>query len=152
MATYSYSGDPASSPKDAVRFWIQDTGAPWKVSDEEINYTLTQFSDPIRAAAQIAKALAAKYAAYPSKRVGDFEIQWGELAKNYAAIAAQLEATANTRGVIPYSGGISHADKRQVNSNIDRVKPPFRIDQYDNPQGPNNTAQGNWNGPWGGDD
>ncbi len=27
--TTTYSGNPASSSKDAVRFFIQDTAAPW---------------------------------------------------------------------------------------------------------------------------
>lgn len=147
--TDTYSGDPASSPKDAVRFWIQDTAAPWKTSDEEINYVLTLFTNPMLAAANVAKALAAKYAAMPSKKVGDFSISFGELAKNYFALADKLETQAQTFGLLPYAGGTSIADEKVVANNPDRPRPPFRQDQFDNPNGLNNTSDPGWNDdPW----
>lgn len=144
MTDYTYSGDPESSTKDAVRFWIQDTAAPWQTSDQEINYVLTQFSNPMLAAAQVCRALAAKYARLPDKKVGDFGISWGELTKAYTAIAQWLQAQGQTFGVTPYSGGISKADIRNVNSNPDRRKPPFRRNQFDNPQGGNQTSSVGW--------
>lgn len=145
--TNSYSGDPGSSTKDAVRFWIQDTSAPWKVTDEEINYTLGIWTNPMLAAANVAKALMAKYAALPSKRVGDFALSYGELAKNYQMLADKLESEAQTFNLQPYSGGISKADIQIVDENLDRVPPPFRRDQFDNPSGPNNTSEPGWDDP-----
>jgi hypothetical protein len=142
--TNSYSGNPADDPKDAVRFWIQDTAAPWQTSDEEIDFVLTQFSNPMLAAANVARALSAKYARLPSKRVGDFALSYGELTKNYADLAAQLESQGQTFNLQPYSGGISKADIAQVAANTDRVAPPFRRDQFDNPSGPNNTSEPGW--------
>jgi hypothetical protein len=138
----TYSGDPATSAKDTVRFWVQDTNSPWKIQDAEILYILTQFTNPMLAAANIARSLAAKYAAMPSKRVGDFQISWGELAKNYLMIAENLQAQGQTLNVIPYSGGISRADKAQVRANTDRVVPPFREKQFDNPNAGNNQDDG----------
>lgn len=150
MATYSYSGDPASSNKDAVRFWVQDTGAPWKTSDEEINFVVSKFTNSMLAAAQVARALAALYAGKPSKQVGDFHLSWGELTKNYQALAKSLQSQGQTFGLEPYSGGTSKADIEQVAQNPDRPKPPFRRNQFDNPQtGPGvSTGEGGWGGGW----
>ena len=39
--SWSYSGDPASTERDAVRFWVQDTdSAVPLLSDQEIDYLL----------------------------------------------------------------------------------------------------------------
>lgn len=142
--TNTYTGNPADSSKDAVRFWIQDTAAPWKLTDEEINYTISQFTNPMLAAASCANALAARYAAFPSKRVGDFSISYGELAKNYAALAAELESKGQTFNLVPWSGGITHSDREIARTDTNRVKPPFRRDQFDNPSGANNLSSDGW--------
>lgn len=135
--TNSYSGDPASSSKDAVRFWTGDTSAPWLLSDEEINYTLTSYPSTQRAAAACLRKVAASYARKPSRSVGDLSISYSDMAKQYAAAADALEAQANANdatGALPYSGGISVSDMEGVDSNTDRVKPPFRNRQFDNPR------------------
>jgi len=143
----TYSGDPSINERDAVRFWINDTDVDnAQIMDAEIDYVLTQFTNPMLAAAQCARNLQAKYARKPNKRVGDLQISWGDIAKAYATLAADLEARGNTFGVQPYSGGISWADRLKVNSNTDRVKPPFRGQgQFDNKAGKNNTSEEAWN-------
>lgn len=140
----SYSGNPADSAKDAVRFWIQDTAAPWKTSDEEITFVVSKFPNPMLAAANVARALAARYASKPSKTVGDFSISWGELAKNYAALAAELESQGQTFGLRPYSGGTSISDMIAVASNPDRPRPPFWNNQFANNDGSNGTTEPGW--------
>ena len=53
-ATWTYSGDPSNSPKDAVRFWVEDTdSSAWQLSDQEINFVLTQYADPLMAASVV---------------------------------------------------------------------------------------------------
>jgi hypothetical protein len=133
---FSYTGDPSSSDKDAVRFWISDKAAPWKLADEEITYTLARFTNPMLAAAQCARSIAASYANKPTKRVGDLSISWGELATNYANLAAQLQSQGETFGLRPYAGGISRSDMLTVASNHDRVKPAFREGQFNNRAAP----------------
>lgn len=131
--TSTYSGDPTISPKDAVRYWLNDTdSANWQLSDQEIGYTLSLYPNPIRAAAQCATALSAKYARRVSKRVGDLSISYSDIAKQYQSLAASLEVSANT-GVTPYAGGISVSDRATVEADCDRAKPPFREKQFDNP-------------------
>lgn len=143
----TYSGDPSISERDAVRFWINDTDVDnAQIMDAEIDYTIGIFPNPMLAAAQCARNLQAKYARKPNKRVGDLQISWGDIAKAYATLAADLEARGNTFGLQPYSGGISWADRFRVSSNTDRVKPPFRGQgQFDNRAGKNNTSEEAWN-------
>lgn len=146
--TTTYSGNPASSSKDAVRFFIQDTAAPWLLQDEEIEYTLTIDADPMAAAATCARSIAMSFARLAkSKKVGDLSIDYGERSKFYQELADTLEAKGNIGGVIPYSGGISISDKINVEGNTDRVRPPFRVDQFDNPNSA--TTQPRRDDPWG---
>ena len=142
---WSYSGDPANSERDAVRFWLGDTNASNpQIMDPEIDYALTQFTNPMLAAAKCARNLQAQFARKPNKRVGDLSISYGDIAKAYAALAADLEATGITFGVRPYSGGISWSDRCKVSSNLDRVRPPFVINQFNNYSGINNTSEFGW--------
>lgn len=143
--TTSYSGNPADSPKDAVRFWISDKGPTnWQFADEEILYVLTQFSNPMLAAANCARELAAKFSVKPNKRVGDLAISWGDVAKAYRELAASLQAQGNTFNLRVYSGGTSWSDRFKVIADTDRVAPPFVIDQFNNPSGVNNTSEEGW--------
>lgn len=141
----SYSGDPANSPRDAVRFWMQDTDPenPF-LKDPEIDLLLSIYPNPIRAAAAGARQIAVRYAAKADKAVGDFRISYGQISKNYLAIADRLDMEGATMGVTPYSGGISHTDRKNVSSNPDRVKPPFTRDQFDNRSSGNLTTDGPW--------
>ncbi|WP_431490981.1 hypothetical protein [Paraburkholderia fungorum] len=82
-----------------------------------------------------------------SKKVGDLSIDYGERSKFYQELANTLEAKGNIGGVIPYSGGISISDKINVEGNTDRVRPPFRVDQFDNPNSA--TTQPRRDDPWG---
>ena len=140
--TYSFSGDPATSDKDAVRFWIQDMGPDvWLVSDQGILFVLQQYTQPLFAAAQVLRALASQYAQKVTKRVGDLSINYSDKAKQFLALADDLEQQASMNGVMPYGGGVSKSDMRAVAENSDRPKPAFRVKQFDNPSGLNNTTE-----------
>lgn len=128
----TYSGDPSSSTRDAVRLWLSDTdmSSP-KLLDGEIDYLLGIYPNPMLAAAQGARSLAAKWSGKASKRVEGLSISYGELAGNYLTLAADLEARASTMDVIPYAGGTSVSDMQNVNANTDRPRPAFSRDQFD---------------------
>lgn len=130
----SYSGNPAVSDKDAVRFWIEDTTAPFALTDEEIAYVLTIYPTPMAAAAACARALAAKYAKLVDKEVGDLKLKYSQRGAAYLALAERIEAQAGLVGLMPYAGGISIADMQAVDQNSDRPVPPIRIGQFDNPE------------------
>lgn len=131
--TTTYSGDPASSSKDAVRFWISDRAAPWQLTDEEINYTLTQYPNALLAAAAIANELAMKWALYVDKSVGDLRLSYSQRAKLYADLATKLQGMGESSGARIYAGGTSLGDMAAVEANSDRVKQPFSRGQFDIP-------------------
>lgn len=127
MPVSSYSGDPSISTKDAVRYRLGDTdGSNWMLSDQEINYSLTLYPNPLRAAASCARTLSARFARKVSKRVGDLSINYSDMAKNFSDLAVLLDREADRQAGTPYVGGISFADVDAVNSDTDRRTGGFR--------------------------
>lgn len=127
---WTYSGDPSTSTKDAVRFLIGDTNAADpQLQDEEITYLLNLYGGNIYTAAIVAaRSLASKYSREPDVKIGDYSTSNSQKAKAYLALANELEQTQN-KGLLgrvkPYAGGISIADKQQDEQNTDRVLPAF---------------------------
>ena len=135
--TWTYSGDPTFSKKDEVRFLLGDTNSDsQRVSDEEIEYTLTSAgNNAYSAAARCARSLAALYATKVDKAVGDLNISWSQLAQNFASLAAQLEGQVARRSSPRlYAGGISVSDKDSEDLRTDRVEPRFKSDMFTNRQ------------------
>lgn len=135
--SWSYSGDPSSSDKDAVRFLVQDTDTNDQlVQDEEINWALTQGGGIYEAAALIAGTIAAQFARMADKEtVGKVSVSYTKRAEQYKALADDLKKQASTKSApIPYAGGISKADVETQELNEDRVKPSFTVGQFDNPR------------------
>lgn len=127
---WSYSGDPTSSAKDAVRFLIGDTDTnDQQLQDEEILFLLAQTSNDIYSAAILAcRSIASIYSRQADQRIGDYSISASQKAAAYLALAKQLEQSqtkALIKRVKPYAGGISVSDKREDEENPDRVQPAF---------------------------
>lgn len=131
--SFSYSGDPSSSDKDAVRFLIRDTVAATKeFEDEEILYMLATKGNPRSAAVLALKTLAVKYADKVDKAVGDLRLSLSQKHAQYLAMIKQFEGEVILVAV-PYAGGISVADKDSYEDDSDRVKPRFTksLHEYD---------------------
>lgn len=132
--TWTYSGDPSSTDRDAVRFLIGDTdNTSQLITDEEISYMLAQEGSSSSAAARICRSLAAKYARYTDQSVGDLSISYSQRYKQFSELAAQLESAAGSRVGIPYAGGISQSDKDSRESDTDRLLPSSRVGVHDYP-------------------
>lgn len=117
--TFTYSGDPADSDTDAVRYLIGDTvSSGHLVEDEEINYAIARWA-PLYgtlewAAASILDTLAAKYAREAGSISADgVSVSLAGLSEQFAAQAAQLRdqhkssfvgAEPDVGGVSPYEG------------------------------------------------
>jgi len=131
---WSYSGDPSSSPKDAVRFLIQDTNpASPIVQDEEINWVLTNEMNVWMAAAAICDTLIGRGGAVKMKKVDGLMIAYDRAF--YTALALGLRA----RGMnyqVPYAGGISVADKEALEADPDWIRPSILRGLDDNPLAP----------------
>lgn len=123
--SWSYSGDPASSDRDAVRWLVSDTEtADQLASDEEIAWAVDQGGGVYGAALTVAKAIRAAFARQASITVGPVSAQLSQRAEQYAGIVADL-ATRQASAVLPLAGGISLARKRTVEADTDRVRPAF---------------------------
>jgi hypothetical protein len=131
--SWSYSGNPANSARDAVRNYIGDVvEATPQLMDPEIDYILVQYPNVLLAAAMCCRTLGNRYATKVNKRVGDLSINYSDIAKGYMDRADELERQGNMIGVTVYGGGISKSDALGNDMNPDRIKIPFRIRQFDN--------------------
>jgi hypothetical protein len=135
----TYTGDPASSRKDAVRALIGDTGGEdnitWILSDAEIAWfdsmVTPSYDDAFMTAAVCADIISGRYAAEVSISTDGDSIATEQLQDKYKALAATLRTTYQTiagAGGYPLVGGI---DRFRV---IDPTMRPllFAIGQNDN--------------------
>lgn len=123
--SFSYSGDPSASDKDAVRFLIRDTVAATKeFEDEEIAYMLTTKGSVNGAALLALKTLASKYATAVDKAVGDLRLSLSQKYEHYLSLIRQFEGEV-AMVAVPFAGGISEASKEIYENDSDRVKPRF---------------------------
>jgi len=129
--TAEYSGDPATSTKDEVRFLVGDTDmtAPL-IQDEEIDYLVTNQGSAGAAAIRACEVLATGFARLASdKQVGDLKVSYSNRVADFRALAKDMRRRYLTP--IPYVGGVSIADKIGVLANSDRVPNQLLIGKDD---------------------
>ena len=130
--TWTYSGDPASSDRDEVRFLVGDTDTNDQlVTDEEIAYAVANEGNNYLAAAEICRAIAAKFAKLVDKSVGDLRIAYNQRQQAYKDLMKMLTTRGNRSAATPYAGGISISDKDTVEDNTDRVQPGIKRNLHD---------------------
>lgn len=121
-----------------VRLLVGDTDSTaQQMSDEEINFALSQNSDRVYSAAvYICRVLAAKYTRKVDTQLdGALEAKYSTLARQYNLLAtqlAQLGRTASGGALGVSGGGISVVAVELADANTDRVKPAFNKDQFKN--------------------
>ena len=128
---WTYSGDPSSSDKDAVRFLIGDTDTNDQlVQDEEINWALTE-GGVYYAASLTARSISAKFARRADFEVSkDLKVSYSKTAENYNKLADTMDRKASKLAPTPFAGGISVSDKESREEDTDRVKPVFRKSNF----------------------
>ena len=98
-ADATYSGDPASSDLDAVRFLVGDTDqSGFVLSDPEIEFLITTEGAIYPAAAQAALTMAASFGRKADKSVGDLSIRYSDRREHYLELANKLGDEAATKG------------------------------------------------------
>lgn len=129
--TWTYTGNPADSNTDAVRFLAHDIDqANQRVQDEEIDWALSETGNVYLAAALICDSQSAANAGKANKSVGDLRIEYSALSKQFSDTAARLRDRALV-SVSPYLGGRSRSDKESVEDDSDRAAPFFQRDQFE---------------------
>lgn len=130
--TWTYGGDPAGSILDALRFLLGDTDEDdQQLSDEELNYLLTENDDSVTAAGLSAcRRMIAKYSRYVDQKTGDIDTKYSQRLGHYRTLLAMIR-----EGLIPtpYAGGISKSDMEAVQDDEDRQGGQFAVGMQDYP-------------------
>lgn len=132
--TWSYSGNPGSSAKDAVRFLIGDTDQCEQIlQDGEITWVLSQYNNaPMNAAIRCCEAAVAKFTRLVDESVGSVSMSYSQRMKAFQELKATLVNRLATEDMTPFAGGISKAATQVVDANTDRVPPSFTRNMQQN--------------------
>lgn len=126
--TWSYSGDPSSTPKDQLRFTIGDTiESDPLLTDEEILACVAQESTELGAAARCCEAIALKYARLCNTKLGPQDKSYAQKYEHYSREARRLRKRACATNA-PTAGGISISDSEAIMANTDAKLPIFSRD------------------------
>lgn len=129
--SWSYTGNPKDSDKDAVRFLIGDTDPETcLVQDEEIEWQLCETPEVRVASAFILDALAAKFSQQTDKKVGDLSESSSKKAAAFRARALDIRKSCPAEMFV---GGLSKSAKGDLLTDSDRVQPLFTVGDDDHP-------------------
>ena len=140
--TWTYSGDPSSNARDAIRFLVGDTDTTDQLlSDEEIAWVNTEASGSATgttalydAAHRCCLTIASKMSREADKQIGDLSVSLSQRAKAYRDQAATMKELSGREGgvPVPYAGGITISDKEIDAENPDLFRGRFRSGQFEN--------------------
>jgi hypothetical protein len=131
----TYSNDPTDQPIDLFRLRVGDTDCrDAKLTDAEIRYFLADQPSALRAAADGARAIAAKMASKVDFRHGAIAKTLSQLVENYNALASRLDFEADTAGSAPEVLSGTIAEKETADADTGAVQPDFRKGLHDNPR------------------
>lgn len=133
--TWSYDpSDLATSEKDQIRIEIGDTDSNnWLLSDEEINYAITQERNFWAAAARCAEMAATYILRKADPKLGrSMQVVYSKAAEQYWNRARMLRCKAMGT-VAPYVGGMEIADKDSIGEDSSLVAPSFTRTMMENP-------------------
>jgi len=136
---FTYTGDPAGSNRDKVRFLVQDTvNTGHLLEDEEIAWLISEWADVYDAAAHAADILAAKFAGQAdySKSVGDLSLSETHSAQveRYHQIGVNLRLMRQRR-YVPTWVANSDSLKSTADRDVDTYNTDSYLGQFDNPRG-----------------
>jgi len=134
--SFTYSGDPANSNRDAVRFLIQDTDqADYFLEDAELDWLISEESTVKAAASRAAKAIATQFARLADTDIESVSVKYSQKQRQYLQMATRLEIeAASGSGVAsPDVNGVSISDMESVREDDDRPNDRFYRGQFDNP-------------------
>lgn len=133
----AYTNNPRMNPRDAVRLLVGDVSTSTSaefLSDVDYDFFISETPNRYSAAVLVCNSLAALNGGKGiTKSVGDLSYTKGD-ATYYMTLAAQFRVMSALQGSgAPYAGGISINDKRSNELNIDRPRPNFYREVFDDP-------------------
>lgn len=133
--TWTYSGNPANSQLDEVRFIIGDTDTTDQLlANEEINYMIAEYGSSLRTASECARAIAAKFARLMSRSIGGLSADFSAKYRQYLELAESLQNNEQTVPVSLYISGYTKSAKEAVELEEDRETTFARKGDMDNPR------------------
>lgn len=119
--------------RDKVRLAVGDTiDIDPQLTDEEIDGMLLIYGGVKSTAIAVLRVLAAKYARYADKWVGDLKILASQKHEAYLRMAEELSSSSLLSPSLPSAGGIYDAEKQANRDNESLVAPTFRRGMTDN--------------------
>jgi hypothetical protein len=138
VIAFSYSGDPATSIRDEVRFLVQDTDETCPLlTDAECDYIIdkwmTLYDSALYCAAVAAGTIARKWAKVVNISAGGTSASVGDLQTRYVAMADQLMKDYRAEGDV---GGLVNLENILAGTEFDPTIEPlqFSMALMDNPQ------------------
>jgi hypothetical protein len=144
---WSYSGDPASSDKDEVRFLLQDVDPQVPLlTDTEINYLIAEWTPRFGSNTMVASVAAAiisrKFAGVARVDADGVSVDTSSLSKTYAGVAVQLKQEYEEGADVEADIDLSSI---QIPTSFDASVAPlnFSVGMHDNPYA-GQQAYGGW--------
>jgi orotate phosphoribosyltransferase-like protein len=128
----------ASGRLNTVRLLVGDTETlDQQVQNEEITFGLSENGNNVYyAGAWVARAISSKYSRKVTTQLdGALSADYSDLAKQYKAVADDLEYQGKTSGAVigVLAGGITKSGIEAVRANTNRIEGSFRRDRFKNP-------------------
>lgn len=143
IQSWSYSHDPSTSDKDAVRFIVGDTNSDDKLLDDnEILWVLEQEGNVQQAAICCLQNLITVYSRYVDKTGKGSSTAHGMRVENFRTALDSLLEKQAMGALEVFAGGISRSQKQVQEDNPDTVPPKFTKNMFDNPR----AVQPDWPG------
>lgn len=138
----TYSGNPADSDLDEIRFLTGDTDVlpvtDAILQDEEHQFLIDEEGSVAYAAVRAATSMAAKFARKFNVKTGGVSKSLGDQMQHFLDLAKRLKLRADegvgTGGAAPIFTALTKSDHREDRLDSDLVQPQFRIGQDDNPR------------------
>lgn len=126
--SWSYSGDPATSPLDKQRFLVGDTNSAKPIfSDEEIKSEISQApaASVYTIAARLCEQAAVHFSNEVDKKTDSVSVFASQRSKQYQQRALYYRGKIPAQ---PYAGGVSKDDKQRNRDNNDLELPYITTD------------------------
>lgn len=134
-AVATYTNDPANKAVDLFRLRVGDTDCrDARLTDVEIEHFLADESNAVRAAANGARAIAAKCAGKVDFSHGAIRKGLSKLFEHYEALADRLDRKATIETAAPQGLADTITKKDEADADTGAVQPNFGIGLHDNPR------------------
>ena len=123
--TWTYT-DPGTSNRDWIRWRVGDTDTTDQLqSDEEIAAALSTYGSKFKAAAAVARAIAAKYSRKADMTMDQLSVKHSQKAAAYLKLAAEIEAGVALDAGRVGSIQITNTDRQTEREDTERPQPAF---------------------------